>query len=98
MTEYDSGISAHRITPSMLQPSELNEGSFHKPADCRPVLYKLSSCANGPEELISDCLSMSSESRLSGSWLSMYKHAVDAHMNRPPAPLARALVLSSPGQ
>src|SRR5882762_3277303 len=28
----------------------------------------------------------------------MYKHAVDAHMNRPLAPLARALILSSPGQ
>jgi hypothetical protein len=42
MTEYDRGLHAHRIIPSMLQRSELNEASFHKPADCRPVLYKLS--------------------------------------------------------
>jgi hypothetical protein len=28
----------------------------------------------------------------------MYKHAVDAHTNRPPAPSARELILSTPGQ
>jgi hypothetical protein len=63
MTEYDRGIRAHKIIPNMPQQSELNEESFHKPEDCSPVLYKLSSCASGPEEFLSDCLSMSSESR-----------------------------------
>ena len=72
VVEYDRGICAHRITPNMLQQCKLNEGSFHKLTDCRPVLYKLPSCANGPEELPSDCLSMSSESHWSGSWLLMY--------------------------
>ena len=62
MTEHDRGTRAHRITPSMLQQSEQNNRLFQKPADCRLVLYKLSSCANGPEESLSDCLLTSSES------------------------------------
>ena len=51
MTGQERVTRAHRITPSMLQQSERNDRSFHRPAD----LYKLSSCANGPEELLSDC-------------------------------------------
>jgi hypothetical protein len=39
MTEYDRGTRAHKITPSMRQQPELNDESFHGPAD-RPVLYK----------------------------------------------------------
>ena len=68
MTEYDRGTRAHRITPSMLQQSERNNGSCHKSADFRPVSYKLSRRANGPEEfgpeeLPSSCFSRSAESR-----------------------------------
>ena len=48
MAESDRGILAHSITPSMLRQSEENEGSFHDPADRRPVLYSLSNWANGP--------------------------------------------------
>ena len=61
MTGQERVTRAHRITPSMLQQSERNDRSFHRPADCRSVLYKLSSCANGPEELLSDCALTSSE-------------------------------------
>jgi hypothetical protein len=62
MAEHDRGTRAHRITPSMLQQSERSNGSFHKLADCRPVLYKLSSCANGSEELPTGCLLTMTES------------------------------------
>ena len=63
MTEHDRGTRAHRITPSTLQQSERNKASCHKPAECRPVSYKLSRRANGPEELPSSCFSRSAESR-----------------------------------
>ena len=62
MTEHDRGIRAQRITPSMLRQSEQSNGSLQSPVDRRPVLYKLSSCANGPEELLSGWL-ISSKSR-----------------------------------
>ena len=93
MTEWDRGIRAHKIAPSMRRQLELNVESFQGPAD-RPVLYKMSNCANRPEDV---CLLMRSESSSSGSKPSMYKHAVNAHMNRPSAASARDLILSSPG-
>ena len=98
MVEHDRGTRAHRIVPSMLQQSERRNGSFQKPADCRAVLYRLSSCANGSEELPSGWLLTSTESRRLGSPSSIYKHVVDAQMNKPPARLASEVISSLPGQ
>src|ERR1700683_3350479 len=91
--EQETGILAHRTTPKMLLQSEQNRGSAQLPADCNPVLYNPSRLAKGAEEVSTNCWVMSSLRRRRGSWLSIYKQAVDAHTNRPAAHFVNASIL-----